>query len=63
MHEVETQKFTLEPKKQCFVKILVKIALDYAYFYFVFSHNSYIYENSDPTELWFVDFLALNTVV
>ena len=63
MHEVETQKFTLEPKKQCFFKILVKIALDYAYFYFVFSHNSYIYKNSDPTELWFVDFLALNTVV
>ena len=30
MHEVETQKFTLEPKKQCFFKILVKIALDYA---------------------------------
>ena len=37
MHEIETQKFTLEPKKQCFFKILVKIALDYAYFYFVFS--------------------------
>ena len=62
MHEVEIQKIYSLAKKLCFFEILVKIAIDYAYFYLVFFHNNYIYKNSHPSESWFVEFLALNTV-
>ena len=62
MHEVETQKIYSWAKKLCLFKIRVKTVIDYAYFYLVFFHNNYIYKNSDPSELWFVEFLALNTV-
>ena len=40
MHEVEIQKiYFWAKKKQCFLKLLVKIAIDYAYFYLAFFHE------------------------
>ena len=50
MHEVETQKVYSWAKKQRFFEILLKITIDYAYFYLVFFHNSYIYSIKPQTQ-------------